>query len=593
MPDLIAQGPQPQHRWRRRLPVDRRVILGRESGAWAIRWDEQVSRQHVQLRWLGGRLEVTRLPDSSNPMFFRGRSVRHCLLKPGEHFVIGQTTITLSDEPVVLTVQEPRPVTEERFSASHLRQHRFRDADQRIDALSRLPEIILGVANDTELSARVVNAVLTGIPRASSVAIVAVREDTDSQGDVDVLHWDRRAATGDGLRPSERLIRRAVDRDETVLHIWAAPAEGEAKFTHREGVDWAFCTPVQGSACRGWAIYVDGQLAGDDSQLSGSSGLEDLQDDLKFTELVATTLGNLREVRTLQRRQASLSQFFSPLVLEALAGEDSEVALAPREAMVSVLFCDLRGFARRSEQSSDDLLGLLHRVSRALGVMTRQILDHGGVVGDFHGDCAMGFWGWPLSQADAAVRACRAALAIRADFEAAAADSDNPLRDFRIGIGIATGKAMAGSIGTADLVKVTVFGPVVNLASRLEGMTKTIRAPILMDEATAWIAGNQVSRQEARLRKVAVVRPYGMQASMTVTELLPPLADYPALSDEDIAAYEAAVQAMLDRDWTRAFQLLHQVPAEDRVKDFLTVLIAQHNRTAPPDWDGVIPIESK
>ena len=65
------------------------------------------------------------------------------------------------------------------------------------------------------------------------------------------------------------------------------------------------------------------------------------------------------------------------------------------------------------------------------------------------------------------------------------------------------------------------------------------------------------------------------------------------MTDESIAAYEAALDALLARDWVEAFQRLHEVPAEDRVKDFLTVFIAQHNRTAPDDWDGVIPILQK
>jgi adenylate cyclase len=65
------------------------------------------------------------------------------------------------------------------------------------------------------------------------------------------------------------------------------------------------------------------------------------------------------------------------------------------------------------------------------------------------------------------------------------------------------------------------------------------------------------------------------------------------MTDRDIAAYEAALEALLDRRWGAAFQLLHEVTAEDRVKDFLTVFIAQHNRTPPGNWDGVIPLASK
>jgi adenylate cyclase len=253
----------------------------------------------------------------------------------------------------------------------------------------------------------------------------------------------------------------------------------------------------------------------------------------------------------------------------------------------------LRGFSRHSERSAENLLGLLNRVSQALGVTTHQIREQGGVLGDFHGDAAMGFWGWPLAQPDAAVRACLAALAIRSEFAAAAQRKDDPLADFRVGIGIATGKAVAGKIGTVDQVKVSVFGPVVNLASRLEGMTKTLQAPILIDERTAIVLRNQLSPKLARLRRVAVVKPYGLERKLEVTELLPPEADAPTLTNQNIADYELALDDLIAGRWNQAFDRLHRVPAEDRVKDFLTVFIAQHNRTPPDGWAGVIPLATK
>src|SRR4029450_11982130 len=165
---------------------------------------------------------------------------------------------------------------------------------------------------------------------------------------------------------------------------------------------------------------------------------------------------------------------------EAISAQEPEQVLAPREADVTVLFCDLRGFTRESERSAGDLLGLLQRVSQALGVMTHEILAQGGVVGDFHGDAAMGFWGWPIVQPDSVERACRAALGIRAAF-----GSEDVLSDFRVGIGMASGRAGAGKIGTVGQVKVRVFGPGVNLASRLETMTRQLRASILIDPPTA------------------------------------------------------------------------------------------------------------
>jgi adenylate cyclase len=332
-------------------------------------------------------------------------------------------------------------------------------------------------------------------------------------------------------------------------------------------------------------------VAGDQRQLPGGKATDsDLQDDVKFTELVADTVSRIRELRRLERRQAAFGQFLSPIVLQRLAEEDPNRLLEPREADVSVLFCDLRGFSRVSEQSAEDLMGLLERISRALGVMTRQILAQGGVIGDFHGDSAMGFWGWPLEQADRIERACRAALDISADFAAAAAQSNHPLANFRIGIGLATGRAVAGSIGTADQVKVTVFGPVVNLAARLQELTKLLRAPILTDRTTAEAVRREVPAHVARVRRVARIRPRGLDLPVDVHQILPPADEFPQLSDEHVAAYEHALNEMLDGNWERAFSLLHRVPAEDRVKDFLTVFIAQHQRTPPPNWDGVIDL---
>jgi adenylate cyclase len=282
------------------------------------------------------------------------------------------------------------------------------------------------------------------------------------------------------------------------------------------------------------------------------------------------------------------------VVLNALAQSDPEQVLEPREADVSVLFCDLRGFSRRSEEAAENLLELLKRVSVALGVTTSQVLRMGGVVGDFHGDAAMGFWGWPIGDPHTSVsNACLAALAIRAEFETASRQLDHPLQDFRVGIGIASGKAVAGRIGTTDQVKVTVFGPVVNLASRLEGLTKYVHAPIVIDETTAKLAQQRLGDKQLRTRRLAHVLPVGLTQPVWIYELLPPEGVDSPLSNRDLEVFEQAVVAFQAGKWHEAFKLLHQVPADDEVKDFLTVYIASHSRVAPADWNGVIRMQSK
>jgi adenylate cyclase len=538
------------------------------------------------------------LPDARNPVFYRGHKCDTFSLPAGDHFVIGQTTFSLVDERANAARDLPRPAGERTFTVQELRAAPFHHADRRIDILSRLPDIISGSASEQEMLVRLVNLLLSGIERASAAAVVVAVAGPASDL-VSVLHWDRRVLSGSDFRPSERLIRQAVETGESVVHVWSTTQpRGEGDFTVSEGIDWALCVPVVGRTSAGWALYVTGSFAGDfPTHREPDAGA--LRDDVKFTELTAATMSALRESHLLARRQANLSQFFSPVVLEALAQQEADEVLAPREADVTVLFCDLRGFTEQSERSAGDLFDLLQRVSRALGVMTNHILGQGGVVGDFHGDAAMGFWGWPLPQADAVERACQAALEIRAAFVAPSrretSDSSQPIRDFqfRVGIGIASGRAVAGKIGSTDQVKVTVFGPVVNLASRLETMTRQLRASILIDPPTAAVLRACVPTSVARVRRLAKVRPVGLSAPLEVSELLPPAAGYPELSDENIAAYEAALDAFQNCDWSEALRLLHQVPPDDQAKDFLTVFIAQHSRTPPPNWDGSIALEGK
>ncbi|MBN2022034.1 MAG: adenylate/guanylate cyclase domain-containing protein [Pirellulales bacterium] len=609
MADLIAQGDEAQKRWRRTLPVGEAVELGRAAGVWAVPWDQHVSRRHAQLRLVGDRLEVALLPAAQNPIFFHGKEQKRFSVQPGEHFVIGTTTFTLTDQRVSISAEAPPPVQQQAYSAKYLKQIPFRNPDRRIETLSRLPQVISGALGEAELCVRLVSMVLAGVPRAATVAIVAV--DRAGSGDamperpaVRVLHWDQRLADAGDFQPSQRLIVEALGQGQSVLHVWAdAPSDADdpraaEAFTASGNLDWAFCVPVQDAPERPggegrWGIYVAGRFQAPSPSGVEASDPDDVREDVKFTELVAATLHSLREMRRLERQHAGLSQFFSPVVVDALAAEDPDRALAPRLCDVSVLFCDLRGFSLEAEQHADDLMGLLRRASQALGVMTRQILDHGGVVGDFQGDAAMGFWGWPIPSEDDVPRICRAALAIRREFAAAGQNRDGPLAGFQAGIGIATGAAVAGKIGTVDQVKVTVFGPVVNLASRLEGMTKILRAPVLLDEATARAIRRNVPRDVARVRRLAVVRPFGMDAALEVSELLPPLAEAPQVADEQLEIFESALDAFLAGRWPEALRLLHRVPTDDLATDFLTLFIAQHKRTPPPGWNGVIPLGSK
>ncbi len=587
MLELIAQGPDLRHRLRIVLRQGERPLLGRDPALpISIPWDSMISRRHVQLVVKAQSVDVQRLAGTANPLFFHGESTDQFVMQPDSHFVVGATTFRLeftgSDSAAT-------PVAERTFNPKQLSQIRYQDPENRLDVLTHLPHVIAGAQGDAELFERLGSLLLRGVVHADAVAIVHLA----GADRVGVRHAERRSRSTQDVRPSRRLVFDALEHQRhSVLYVWNASEATGPQPTLGADFDWAYCTPVEGLGEEPTGLYLTGRMG--QTTVPGTTLSEgtQLEADVKFTELVAEIIAAVVKSRRLERQKAGLRQFFAPPILAALGDNLDTTLLEPCECEVAVLFCDLRGFSQRAEREGDNLLGLLERVSRALGVMTQQILQHGGVTGDFQGDAALGFWGWPFPSPDAVVQACSAALGIRAAFARAAAQKDHPLSDFSMGIGIAFGRAVAGKIGTEEQVKVTVFGPVVNLAHRLESMTKLLRAPILLDEAAATVVRNRMPTSEGRLRKLARVLPFGLETPVVVSELLPSLRDS-ELTDAHLQQFEAGVEHFTAGRWEEAFRCLHEMPATDRAQDFLLHHIMQSGRTAPVGWDGIVRLPSK
>lgn len=558
--------------------------MGRAADAsLCVDWDPRISRYHVELTADESCIQLVRLSESANPVFLDGEQISSARLYPGQSFVIGSSRFELqqgtqSDSPGSLPVQQMA------FDRQQLQRVRFDDADRRIDVLTSLPAVIRESGVERDLHIRLVSLLLAGIPHSDGVAVVGLTE----SGRPRLFHQEQRFENGTVLQPSVRLISSAMARQASVLHIWDDQAAPDAQFTQVAGFNWAFCTPFSDiSGDR--AFYITGRSVIENPQLREQR----LHADIKFTEFIADIIGSLQRERQLERQHSGLRQFFSPPVLEALGRDLDTSLLEPRECDVTVLFCDLRGFSQRAEEESENLTGLLEQVSLALEVMTGQILRFGGVTGDFQGDAALGFWGWPIASDESALNACRAALAIRSEFAKAQSDPDHPLKDFETSIGIAHGRAVAGKIGTREQVKVTVFGPVVNLASRLEAMTRELHVSILIDEYLDRQIRERMPADEGRVRRLLHVLPYGMDRSLTVSELVPSEMQCPALTERHLADFERGVECFTSGRWSEAWKYLHSMPAEDRAQDYLAMLITQHDRKAPADWNGVVRMKKK
>lgn len=223
-----------------------------------------------------------------------------------------------------------------------------------------------------------------------------------------------------------------------------------------------------------------------------------------------TMLLGLRERETLKD---TFGRFVSRDVAAAVLG--GQVPLQGEVREVSILFQDIRGFTSLSERTPP--AALLQLVNEFFTEMVAAVEAHGGTVKQFTGDGVMALFGAPVTHPDAPTRAVRTALDMLARLEALnqrrSARGEVPLR---IGVGIHTGEVVAGCIGPDKRIEYGVVGDAVNLASRVQDLTKQVGATVLITEATAARLANGFA-----LGKRAVLPVRGKQRPIEVIEVLP------------------------------------------------------------------------
>jgi adenylate cyclase len=559
------------------------LLLGRSrSSDCAVPWDQRVSRRHAEVTATDNQLIVKCLPDVSNLIWQRGQTCEIAEILPGDSFRIGQTEFrvnTVTRHATVVDFAEdigsPTPGSSVMLSA----------ADVRLALVSHNAASLWSASDDKSLASKAI-AMLQQVLSSADLFVILSCDDLTGRKRPGVVHWY--------MQPGD--VQPAVTR-ELVNQSMSTGSAAMLVETDDNGAPvragrWSFCVPIRSDASIPWCIYISGTF-GLNSGLGEFLTVNKLKPDVMVTELVAHLTGAVRSVRSMEHKFEGVRQFFSPQLMEKMSVTASgQTSLDPRETNITALYCDLRGFSRMVSQGSDDLHGLLDRISNALGVMTRTIIEHQGVIADFQGDSALGFWGWPLELTDGPLPACRAALQIQQFFEQANEQSDGALKGFLVGIGIATGRAIAGRIGTRDHAKIGVFGPVVNVASRLEGLTKQTGASILMDEQTAAAAADGLQQHEGRCRPIGQLLPAGFDDPLKVSELLPRESQSP-ISNSDIDTFASALASFRAGEWDQCRQMLARLPPDDRPRDFLLVQIASQNYHPPADWSGVIRLESK
>ncbi len=208
------------------------------------------------------------------------------------------------------------------------------------------------------------------------------------------------------------------------------------------------------------------------------------------------------------RQRDNLTRFLPRPVADRVIAQ-GPAALAPVQREITVLFSDIRGFTGMSEGLEPrDVLAMLDDY---FGRMSQIVKGHDGVVGKFLGDGMLAFWGVPDAVSDHAVRAVKAARDMRvAVIELNRHREQEAKPPIKIGIGIHTGTVAAGMLGGELQSEYTVIGDAVNVASRIEGLTKDHAVDLLISETTWGQLGTlpgvrRIAESQIRGRKEPVV----------------------------------------------------------------------------------------
>jgi adenylate cyclase len=298
----------------------------------------------------------------------------------------------------------------------------------------------------------------------------------------------------------------------------------------------------------------------------------------------ASAYGYAVEGRQKRYIQGAFAQYLSPEIVKRIAENPEMLALGGERRDVTFYFSDIQGFTTFSEQLSPEMLTKL--MNRYLGEMTDTILASGGTLDKYIGDAVMAFWGAPVPCEGHALVACKAALANQKRLETLrvqfAAEGYPPVRNR---IGLNSGPASIGNMGSAARLSYTAIGDNVNLASRLEGANKAYGTYILISESTRQGAGGAIE-----VRELDYVKVKGKNLPIRVYELLGLQGGTDETLIKKARLFESGLPLYRSREFEAAIAVFKSVLAgygEDHASEEYIERCKNYIKDEPPaDWDG-------
>ena len=319
---------------------------------------------------------------------------------------------------------------------------------------------------------------------------------------------------------------------------------------------------------------------------------------LNFTIPAVTLVANvslvalyraLVEEKEKRKVRGAFQQYLSPEVIRRLLQNPELVR--PRKTEISIMFSDIRGFTTISEQL--DAQELAQLLNEYLTDMTRIVFEREGTLDKYIGDAVMAFWGAPFEEPGHAVKACHAALAM---FERLAILQQgwkaNNRPQIDIGVGLNTGTASVGNMGSELRYGYTALGDAVNLASRIEGLNKEYGTHILATEFTV-----AESRDAGFVfRELDLIRVKGKTRPVTIYELLGP-SNGTSDHGERVALFALGRTSYQQRQWREAIgifqEMIERWPDDGPARIFIERCREYLQNDPGPEWDGVCTMTHK
>ncbi len=301
--------------------------------------------------------------------------------------------------------------------------------------------------------------------------------------------------------------------------------------------------------------------------------------------------GYIFETRKRQELRRIFGQYVPTTHIDEMLRSENSIVLRGEDKDMTILFADIRNFTTISEGlTASQVVDMLNAFFTP---MTEIIFKYNGIVDKYIGDTVMAFWGAPIRDTQHARHALETALDMQAKLKVMQPEFiEKGVGELIIGIGINSGIMSVGDMGSKFRRNYTALGDNVNLASRVEGLTKIYGLGIIVTETTY-----QQNENRFVFRKLDKVRVKGKTVAVMLYELVCRPLELTPKKLSEITEYQQALELYFNRDWDAAYEkmqaLQQKYPYQKLYKLFLNRISKFKQDSPPQNWDGVYEHESK